>query len=334
MGRGVGNYNPFIDHAARRYCPSMDSLVDGGHCRRDYWVMPNPIILQPSLVVEDEGRKVLARLNDEDFVLYDREDLHFWRGSVHRKAVIPNMQGRIGERVGPMLLGNLVDRVVRKARKDKYRKSRGRVLLEERERDGRPYRKHTVEWSDPYKLSFDRRSTFTLMMKAKDGERRFLYKDDENEGFDMCEIDGIAKVSVVSGQRKKNYVIVTEIKTSQGNTIYPNHLIEDNRRRKRRNRKKKSSSLEERLFRPLRSLFPGCNIVYVYMGYQKSLFTEGSPHPRLKGNGVKTVETLAQSGVQGIFMPLPQTINCNSLAEMFYQQLVKWRQGLPEEYHL
>ncbi len=316
-----GTYSPWTNHAARRYCSSLDDFVDEKHCAQETWVSQK--VYQPDIRIVDLGAKVVAKLSSElEYRLFDRDDLVWWRGSTNRKNVTDNFQGRIGERLLSLVLRGFIQERVSEAQEHGYTKSSGGILKERRKREGKPFHKHIVHWNGTYLLKFDRRTTFVMLKKSAQG-RTLHYI--ENVHIQKCEIDGLGSLYVRApdGEPEQKYLIIAEVNTTLRERILPNAWDLKSPR-------PSGESIESRLFEPLASLFSGYTQAYVLMGHNRALFTKvsSSPYLVLTKNCSIIAERLAARGIVPIFMPIPGMVDCPALAQKCYEALVRYRREM------
>ncbi len=307
--------NPFYRYTIQRYCRTLDDIVDGRHCQYESWTVSELFATEVNIL--EPPREVVAELSSgQRYRLYDEEDIRLWRGSTAKRDIISNIAGRIGERLTFLLLKGFVQKCIEHSREAGYAGTTGWVVRERRKHDGKPFHKHVVQWNDHYLLKFDRRTTFVLLQKASRG-RQLLYVE-EKESVQKSEIDGLAYFTLRRDKEEegKHYLLVTEVKTASRKSSIPNYLRAGSGRKE---------SIEERLFTPLRSLFPRHNLVYVIAGYEHSLFMGQEGRKVLRPRGPEMMEKLFSSGVQTVFLPLPSTVNISALAELFYSQLLNFR---------
>ena len=313
MAETISEFNPLAGYAAKLYCPSLTALVEKRDCSRDQWVMPK--VYEPALTLTREKYRVTAELPSEwEYALYHEQDMLLWRGSVVREQVVQHFKGRIGERVLALVLSGFIDDLVTVCHQAGYSASKGGLIKEKREPESRPYHRKVVRIQGPYALQHDRRTTFKLLQdKSSQGER-----DDDTP--DVCaEIDGLARLYVCSSEPEisQKYLFIAEVKTTTEESFFLNFIGFE---------KSGFRSLEERLFTPLRILYPEHRLVYVCMNQAQILFQPAAPYPILTPASIKVSKRLQKAGVHSLFIPLPRTVDCGALAEEFYAKLVRLRE--------
>lgn len=300
---------PFSRYAPTFYCPRLESLTEKGHCSRDQWVVPKKYQFFPQLLGEEN--RVTAQLpSGLEYSLYHEEDMELWRGSIEPEHVIPHFKGRIAERVLALGLSGFVDDILTDYVKHGYSESRGWVVKEKREPESRPYHRKVIRVKSPYALQHDRRTTFKLLRTVEESTTV------DDSPITCAEIDGLARLYLQnsSAEEKGKYLLVAEVKTSSEGQPF---VLEGEHRA--------PGNINERLFSPLRQLFPKHQLVYVLMGYGSLFFKEANPYPSLTSKAIRIVRPLQRLQVQPLFLPLPENIDCQKLAEQFYQQLLEFR---------
>lgn len=304
-------YDPFANYTPQSYCSNLGSLVEQGHCEQDVFAVPTPfsreVYLRKGSV---ELINPTASSEGKTYPLGDVRDLLSWRGDA--SEFIPNFQGRVGERLFSLILECFTAHLVDEAVAAGYETACGEVLREEREYG--VVGGDAVWWTEPYLLKFRRRTTFSLLQKTANGSHRFRYHL-KHVGLEMTEIDGLAELSIDG----TDYLLIGEIKTRRNWSSDPWDL----------NKKPVSApgSIEKRLFEPMRDLYPSHHFVYVAAANQNTLFKEAAePAPAiLTPESITLVERLRGADVTPVFLPLPDTIDPNTLAKRFYRFLITTR---------
>lgn len=314
MTETIPEFNPLAGYAAKLYCPSLTALVDERDCGRDQWVLPK--VYEPALTLTREKYRVNAALSPEwNYALYHEQDMILWRGNVKREQVVQHFKGRIGERVLALVLSGFIDEVVRGCRQEGYTASKGWVVKEKREQESRPYHRKVIRVQGHYALQHDRRTTFKLLQDKSSQEE---HDDDTLDG--CAEIDGLARLYVRSAEAEasRKYLFVAEVKTTKEDSFFLN-FIEFEKKGSRGN-------IEERLFTPLRILYPEHQLVYVCMNQAQVLFQPGAPYAMLTPASIKVSKRLHKAGVRPLLLPVPASVDCGALAEEFYGKLVKFKE--------
>lgn len=306
--------NPLLGYGAKLYCPSSAALLDERDCGRDQWVMPK--VYEPAITLTREKYRVTAELlPDSKFALYHEQDMVLWRGSVEREQVVQHFKGRIGERVLALVLSGFIDEVVSGCHRAGYTASKGWLLKEKREPESRPYHRKVIRVQGPYALQHDRRTTFKLLHDKSNQKER------DDDTLDVCaEIDGLARLYVRSAESdaSQKYLFIAEVKTTKEDSFFLN-FIEFEKKGPRGN-------IEERLFTPLRILYPEHQLVYVCMNQAQVLFQPGAPYAMLTPASIKVSKRLHKAGVRPLLLPVPASVDCGALAEEFYGKLVKFKE--------
>lgn len=298
---------PFLRYAPTRYCPTLEYITQRGHCSSDQWVVPHPYQFSPQLF-EEKYRISAVLPSGVEYALYHKVDMDLWRGSVESEHIIQHFRGRIAERVLALGLSGLVDEIVQEYIHHGGLDSRGGVVKEKRELEARPYHRKVIRVKGPYALQHDRRTTFKLLKAVPES----VAVDDSP--ITCAEIDGLARMYLQNSGELRKYLVVAEVKTSSERQPFvlggeQNH----------------ASNISERLFSPLRQLFPEHQLVYAMMGPGTLFFTAGSQYPPLTSKAIRMVKKLSGLQVQPLFLPLPENIDCHSLAEKFYGELKEVR---------
>jgi hypothetical protein len=102
-----------------------------------------------------------------------------------------------------------------------------------------------------------------------------------------------------------------------------------------------SNSFEERVFGPLRELFPDHQLVYFIMAYEQTLFNRSKIPYCLKNGPLEIMEHLKRYGVETIFVQIPETTpRLQDIAEKITSEQIpllraafreQFRTYLPEE---
>lgn len=299
---------PFLRYAPTFYCSSQNSLMPRGHCSSDQWVVPTIYRFSPQLI-EEKYRMSAVLPSGVEYALYHKVDLDLWQGSIESEHIIQHFRGRIAERVLALGLSGLVDDIIQEYVQNGCMKSRGEVVKEKRELEARPYHRKVIRVKGLYALQHDRRTTFKLLKAVQES----VTVDDSP--ITCAEIDGLARMYLQNSAEIRKYLVMAEVKTSSegqpfvlgGEQNTPGHI-------------------NERLFSPLRQLFPDHHLVYAMMGQGSLFFTEGGPYPLLTSKAIRMVKKLSGLQVQPLFLPLPENIDCHSLAEKFYGELKELRE--------
>lgn len=327
------DYNPFEPYVPRLFRPSIDDYVSREERKpEDFWVVPN--LYEPAIDVRVNRikRRAVAKSppsgrtgsRESRIILYDKDDLASWRGTTMKNEVVSNLQGRIGDRSLYLMLESFLDELRFQAIKDGYTESRGEVLEEQR-RVGRPFKRHVVQWKGQYLLRFDRRTTFHLFVEGEEGEPLLYVR--ERRCYQKCEIDGLAPFYVQKKSHEPDkYLVIGEIKTAL------RHVDSGFWRPSESAKERGREDLEERVFTPFKSLYPGYQLVYLLAGTPRALFSRGRssqeqdyPRYRLKPRIAEFVEMVLDNDVLPILISIPQTLHCSELAQTFYQHLLEYR---------
>src|SRR3989338_2035446 len=296
---------PFLRYAPTSHRPRQESFVGKGHCSRDPWVVPKIYQLSPHL--REEKNKVIAELPHRiEYALYHEDDMELWRGSVESENVIQHFRGRIAERVLALGLSGLVDDILQDYTHHGHPESHGRVVKEDREPESRPYHRKVIRIKGPDALQHDRRTTFKLLKVVPESTTV------DDAPTTCAEIDGLARLYLQNQEDIRKYLLVAEVKTSSEG--WPFALGGD-----------QPGNINEKLFSPLRRLFPDHQLVYVMMGHGSLFFQEGSPYQLLTSKAIRMTKRLTGLQVHPLFLPLPENIDCQVLAEKFYRQLLEFR---------
>lgn len=296
---------PFLRYAPTFYCSRQKSFVEKGHCNHDPWVVPKIYHFLPHL--REEANRITAELpHGIEYALYHEEDMELWRGPIEPEHVIPHFKGRIAERVLALGLDRFVGTIFREYVQSGYLESRGWVVKEKREPESRPYHRKVIRVKGPYALQHDRRTTFKLLKAVPESSTV------DDAPITCAEIDGLARLYLQNSAENIKYLLVAEVKTSSEG--WPFELGGDHH-----------GNINERLFSPLRRLFSGHQLVYVMMGKGSLFFQESSPYPLLTSKAIRMTKRLTGLQVQPLFLPLPENIDCQVLAEQFYRQLLEFR---------
>lgn len=298
---------PFLCYTPARYCPVLESLTQRGHCSHDQWVVPTLYQFSPQLR-EEKYRMSAVLPSGVEYALYHKVDMDLWQGSIESEHIIQHFRGRIAERVLALGLSGLVDEIIQEYIHHGGLDSRGDVLKEKRELEARPYHRKVIRVRGQYALQHDRRTTFKLLKAVPES----MAVDDSP--ITCAEIDGLARMYLQNSAEMQKYLVVAEVKTSSegqpfvlgGEHNTPSHI-------------------NERLFSPLRQLFPDHQLVYAMMGPGTLFFQEGSPYPPLTSKAIRMAKKLLELQVQPLFLPLPENIDCHLLAEKFYGELKEVR---------
>lgn len=298
---------PFRRYAPAMYCPLLESLTQRGHCSYDRWVVPTIYLFFPQLL-EGKYRMSAALPSGVEYALYHKVDMDLWQGSIESEHIVQHFRGRIAERVLALGLSGLVEDIIKEYVQQGGLKSRGEVVKEKRELEARPYYRKVIRIKGSYALQHDRRTTFKLLKAVPES------MEVDDSPITCAEIDGLARMYLQNSAETQKYLVVAEVKTSSegqpfvlgGEHNTPSHI-------------------NERLFSPLRQLFPGHQLVYAMMGSGVLFFREGSPYPQLNPKAIRMAKKLLGLQVQPLFLLLPENIDCHSLAEKFCGELLEFR---------
>ncbi len=304
-------YHPFDGYLIRRYCPQLEKLVEGEHCRQEYLVAPR--LYNPPVLLREGPERLIAEIVPEHrYRLYDQEDFRSWRGPIVPSVVKDNFRGRIGERLLALVLRGFLHQMLQQAQQSGYTQTRGGILQEKRKREGKPFHRHIVHWNERYLLKFDRRTTLVILQKAEQG-RELHYVQELS--IQKTEIDGLAALYLKRpGESAQKYLLIAEVNTTEHSSLYPNSF---------RSRKE---GIEDRLFLPLRSLFPDYQLIYALMGHPRALFSGGHPYPALNPTTTRIARFLDQQGIYPILLPIPASVNCAELAAQCYGKIREFRE--------
>lgn len=301
---------PFLRYAPTMYCPVLESITQRGHCSSDQWVVPQIYQFSPQLL-EEKYRMSAVLPCGVEYALYHKVDMDLWRGSIESEHIIQHFRGRIAERVLALGLSGLIDEIIQEYIHHGGLDSRGGVVKEKRELEARPYHRKVIRVKGPYALQHDRRTTFKLLKAVQES----MVVDDSP--VTCAEIDGLARMYLqnsVGSMEMQKYLVVAEVKTSSEGQPFVLGGEQN-----------PASNISERLFSPLRQLFPDHHLVYAMMGPGTLFFQEGSPYPPLTSKAIRMVKKLSGLQVQPLFLPLPENIDCHTLAEKFYRELKEVR---------
>ncbi len=298
---------PFRRYAPTFYCPQVELLVQKGHCHLDEWVMPQIYRFSPQLR-EEKYRMSAVLPSGLEYALYHKVDMDLWQGSIESEHIIQHFRGRIAERVLALGLSGLVDDIIQEYVQQSYPESRGWVVKEKRELEARPYHRKVIRVKGAYALQHDRRTTFKLLKAVEESTTV------DDAPITCAEIDGLARMYLQNSAETQKYLVVAEVKTSSEGQPFVLGGEQSS-----------SGNINQRLFSPLRQLFPGHQLVYAMMGQGSLFFQEGSPGPRLTSKAIRMAKKLLGFQVQSLFLPLPENIDCHSLAEKFYGELKEVR---------
>ncbi len=304
-------FNPFSKFEPARYCPRLDQIVaaeDGHKCLKDRWVVPDVYETEIELIGGTDLVDTVARIGSVHYPLAKIKDILSWKGADN--YFTKHFQGRIGERVLTLMLDALMQGVVKQARRNGFRNAEAEVLRQKA--SYRPGKTDIVYFNNDYLLQFDRRTTFRLLKKVREGSHRFRYRQGR-EGLELTDIDGLAWFHT-DGRQGEKYLIVGESKA--GNQVASNMW----------GRKKNGNNPTSNLFDPLNSLYPNHQLVYVLAGRSKSLFVNrgqasSTPYPVLNEASRGIVECLYENGVTPLIMPFPDNVNCLKLAKEYHGKL-------------
>ncbi|HIG95675.1 TPA: hypothetical protein HA249_02170 [Candidatus Woesearchaeota archaeon] len=327
-----GSYQP------QPYCPRLDRMMGNGHrCNSDTFFIPEVYTPEVSLMGgEEEDMCLRAKIQfphplrirpeneqkREDSVTYtlgDLYDLNSWVGDDRHFA--QNFRGRLAERFLSLLLEGFAYQLADKACNLGYQEAEGNVVRENRGsgEDGRPQpRGHILNHTADVVIRFHRRTTLDVLVKTPEGSRRLYYYPGDVH-IESTELDGLAYLHLFGRKSEKgNYAIMGEIK-SGANSIHWRDL--DNSRKGA----PKNLSLDYRLFRPLRSIFPSGPLVYFMAGYASSFFNVHEDKRMVKGTLRRLIQTLRSANVMPVFAVVPDFIDWHQLSLQFLRHLRAYR---------
>lgn len=334
----------FESYRPQPYCLKTNQPVQPRHhCSSDTFFVPN--VYSPSVKLvggEEEDMCLRARIPlssrmpiaqgirdgkmmyeyaaEVSYTLGDLHDLKSWEGS--DKHFPQNFRGRIAERFLSLLLESFVYELAQQARSLNYRDAEGRVVREIRgnDEDRRPQpRGHILDHTAKVVARFNRRTTLDILMKTPEGSRHLLYLPGEVH-VESTEIDGLGYLHLFGRKNEMgNYVVIGEIKsgeTSQAWRMMDPHQWGASPR----------MSLEDRLFAPLREIFPHAQFVYVMAGYGSSFFYKRRDDKKVLRRSLHNlVKNLHSSKVIPVFAVVPNFIVWTDISMKFLRHLRTYR---------
>jgi len=267
-----------------------------------------------------DGKMVYEYAAEVKYPLGTLRDLETWEGS--DKHFPQNFRGRIAERFLSLFLEGYIYELAQQARSLNYQGAEGRIVREIRgnEEDRRPQpRGHLIDHTIQVAVRFNRRTTIDILVKTPEGSKSLLYLPGEVH-VDSTEIDGLGYLHLFGRKSEKgNYVVIGEIKS--GETSHAWGMINQGHRGASRR-----LPLKDRLFKPLREIFPQAKFVYVMAGYASSFFYNRKDDKRVLRSPLQNlVRTLYSSNVTPVFVVVPHFIDWTDLSMKFLRHLRTYR---------
>ncbi len=267
--------NPFQPYLTQRYCPDLETTVDDSHsCERDYLTLPR--IYSPEVRIHKSTEKIIARIGTSGYELFSLKDLIGFEGVLTQRTP-RHFQGVFGERLLSLLMDSFISQLVAET------EDVGGVI---REKGHFARRGYVAAYNNDFLLKVDTPCTFVLLTKTE--EHHMAAYRQEKFGLQSTEIDGLAYLH----SNSTKYLVIGEVSTRNSKELHLNSWETE-------------ENLEDKLFGPIRSLFPEHELVYLLAAPRKALLHKGKK--RLKKRARVVVETLEQIGVQPILIPLPNT---------------------------
>ena len=267
-----------------------------------------------------DGKMEYEYATDVTYPLGTLRDLTTWEGD--DKHFPQNFRGRIAERFLSVLLECYIYELAQRARSFNYQSAEGRIVREIRgnEEDHRPQpRGHLIDHTVQVAVRFNRRTTIDVLVKTPEGSKSLLYLPGEVH-VDSTEIDGLGYLHLLGRRSEKgNYVVIGEIKSGENSHAW-GMINQSHRGASRR------MSLQDRLFKPLREIFPQAKFVYVMAGYASSFFYNRKDDKRVLRSPLRNlVRTLHSVHVTPVFAVVPSFIDWTDLSTKFLRHLRTYR---------
>lgn len=282
--------NPFTDFLPNNYCPKERKVVEEGHCKHDYLAVLEQFTPKVTLAY-DEDRCIVASIDELVHPLYTTEDLLRWASMRHKginpEGLTTNVKGYLGEKLLSLMMESFLKKIIDMMPKGSQ--ADAGVLREKGKAKGRGY---AARFDNNWMLRFKFGSSFVLIGKGDAATSNLAYKQ-EKMGMVYTEIDGMGYL-IHNGQK---YILAGESSTKKEFGINSWE----------RGSGTTSTSFEERVFGPLKELFPEHQLIYFIMAYTNTLFNALKTPCSLKTGPLDIQAHLKKYNVDTVFIPIPET---------------------------
>jgi len=242
-------------------------------------------VYYPDIIVSKKNSfGATAKSEGHTQILYSVKDLI----DVYNKKTYDgdNIQGLIGERLLSLVLESFLDTIIIENPESKILSSG--VLREKDKHIGKGF---IACYNDNYLLRHKDQFNFIILEKSENIKPEEMYMQ-EKYGLMSTEIDGLGFLHT----ENKNYLIVGESTTKK--KIFSINSFNDANH---------SKNYEERVFKPLKSLFPNHDIIYLVMAPEEQLYTLDKQSLIVKERPLNIYKKLHKINIESLFIPMPKT---------------------------
>lgn len=308
----------FEPYLPQRYCPDRNRRLEAKsrhHCRYDTYEVPR--VYAPPLSLRGGGPRDLeayasTTIGDQTIEYHlgvFSLDITRWKGETTN--FIENFQGRIGNRLLHVLFRRFIEELRLQTKNAGY-SCRAKVLREKRPFD-RPEGHLVRSRGDPIDpnrvitLKYDRHTTLKLLHQIPRHSDRFGY-DPDVDWDELSEMDGMAYYLAAKQERVYRAIIIAEVKTGTNPRAAGWETLARDAER---------GVLHNKMFEPLRMIYPEDKFFYLIVGYPSALFEQIHPRIIVREPLVRLIDSLYSSNVFPLIAVFPPEISCTTLAEHF-----------------